>query len=57
MIYRMETEEFNYWKERCKLAEDILEVEPCDPDITSEQIAAWNAYLTFIKENGPKPYN
>lgn len=40
----------DYWQERCKLAEAIIEASPCDPDITAEQIAAWHAYHSFLKE-------
>jgi len=42
----------DYWKERCLLAETCLEKSPCDPDINSEQIEAWNAYHNFIRLNG-----
>lgn len=38
----------DYWKQRCLLAEQCLEESPCDPDITSDQIKAWNAYHKFI---------
>ena len=44
----------DYWKLRCQLAEDCLEKSPCDPDITNEQIQAWNEYHTFIKNFGIK---
>lgn len=43
--------DIGYWKERCKLAEKCLEESPCDPDITSEQIKAWEEYHKFIKFN------
>jgi len=42
---------FNYWKQRCLLAERYLEESPCDPDITIEQHKAWNAYIEFINQN------
>ena len=38
----------DYWKQRCLLAEKCLEESPCDSDITSGQIMAWNAYRKFI---------
>lgn len=46
----------DYWSERCKHAENIWEKNPCDPDITEEQIEAHNEYHNFIKENGSKHY-
>ena len=46
----------DYWSERCKHAENIWEKNPCDPDITDEQIEAHNGYHNFIKENGSKHY-
>lgn len=42
----------DYWKQRCLLAEKCLEESPCDPDITSDQIKAWNAYHKFISWAG-----
>ena len=42
----------DYWKHRCLLAEKCLEESPCDPDITSDQIKAWNAYHKFISWAG-----
>ena len=42
----------DYWKQRCLLAERCLEKSPCDPDITSDQIKAWNAYHKFISWAG-----
>lgn len=44
----------DYWKVRCKLSEAIEEQNPCDPDITSEQIAAWSDYYNFIKVHGQR---
>lgn len=43
--------ELNYWKERCRLAENCLEESPCDPDITIGQINAHSAYHEFIRLN------
>jgi len=42
----------DYWKQRCLLAEQCLEESPCDPDITCDQIKAWNAYHNFISWAG-----
>jgi len=42
----------DYWKQRCLLAERCLEKSPCDPDITSDQIKARNAYHKFISWAG-----
>ena len=42
----------DYWRQRCLLAEKCLEESPCDPDITSDQIKAWNAYHKFISWAG-----
>ena len=42
----------DYWKQRCLLAEQCLEESPCDPDITADQIKAWNAYHKFISWAG-----
>ncbi len=44
--------DLDYWKQRCLLAEKCLEESPCDPDITSDQIKAWNAYHKFISWAG-----
>ena len=33
-----------YWKERCLLAEDYISKSPCDPDITPEQLEAYNEW-------------
>nr|WP_298658555.1 hypothetical protein [uncultured Flavobacterium sp.] len=46
------TENVEYWKQRCLLAEKCLEESPSDPDITMGQIAAWSAYNEFIRLNG-----
>lgn len=44
----------DYWKQRCSLAEKCLEESPCDPDVTSEQIKAWDAYHKFLGKAGNK---
>jgi len=41
----------SYWKQRCLLSEKFIEESPCDPDITSTQIHAYENYKTFLKEN------
>ena len=46
----------DYWSERCKHAENIIETNPCAPDITEEQIEAHSKYHKFIKDNGSKYY-
>lgn len=38
----------DYWKQRCLAAEKCLEESPCDPDITTSQIYAWETYHKFI---------
>lgn len=47
--------DLDYWKQRCLLAEKCLEESPCDPDITTDQIKAWNAYHKFISWAGKCP--
>jgi hypothetical protein len=42
----------DYWKQRCQLAEKCIEESLCDPDITSDQIKAHNAYNKFISNFG-----
>jgi len=44
--------DLEYWKIRCELMEAIEKENPCDPDITSEQIKAYNAYHKFISHYG-----
>ena len=44
--------DLDYWKQRCELAEKCIEESPCDPDITSDQIKAHNAYDKFISNYG-----
>jgi hypothetical protein len=50
----------SYWKKRCLLAEKCLEVSPCDPDITKEQIEAheaWQQLKSSIGEETNKTDN
>lgn len=42
-----------YWKKRCELAEVFIYESPCDPDITNEQIEAYNNWKNF-KDNDPQ---
>lgn len=44
--------ELDYWKIRCKLSEAIEAENPCDPDITTEQINAYSDYNKFIERYG-----
>jgi hypothetical protein len=48
--------QIEYWKHRCKLAEKVIEVSPCDPDITPEQIKAISDYKSFLS-GGEIPEN
>jgi hypothetical protein len=38
----------DYWKKRCELAEKIIEETPCDGDICTKQIEAWEEYNSFM---------
>jgi len=40
---------FDYWKERCILAEKYIEESPCDPDIYISQLEAYHNWKDFIK--------
>lgn len=44
-------EEVIYWKTRCELAEAFIKASPCDPDITSKQIEAYQKYMQFLKDD------
>jgi hypothetical protein len=37
-----------YWKKRCELAEEYIHQIPCGPDITKDQIKAFNEWNEFI---------
>jgi hypothetical protein len=37
----------NYLVKRCELAERYIEESPCDPDITSEQLKAYQEWQNF----------
>ena len=47
----------DYWKIRCQLSEAIEAESPCDPDITSGQIKAYENYHKFISNYGNDRYN
>lgn len=36
-----------YWEKRCLAAEKYIDKSPCDPDITDEQIDAYNEWKEF----------
>jgi hypothetical protein len=40
-------EELDYWKTRCKLAEEYIRNTPCDYDINKEQQTAYEAWQEF----------
>jgi hypothetical protein len=42
-------DEATYWKNRCLAAELVISETPCDPDITSDQIAAVSAWMEYQK--------
>lgn len=44
---------FEYWKERCELAEEYIKYSPCDPDINDKQLNAWKKYKGFIETEKP----
>jgi len=43
--------ELEYWKKRAQLAEEIMRTTPCDSDIFTDQINAWNEYKLHIGNN------
>lgn len=50
----LESTNIDYWKQRCLLAEQCLKESPCDPDVTSSQIKAHDAYNKFLEIFGNK---
>ena len=46
--------DIDYWKKRCLLVEQCLKESPCDPDVTSSQIKAHDAYNKFLEIFGNK---
>lgn len=42
-------DELSYWKSICLAAEKYIEESPCDPDITTDQIIAYDAWLKIVK--------
>lgn len=45
-----EMREVEYWKKRAEAAERYISESPCDPDITSEQLSAYNAWQKLVKQ-------
>jgi hypothetical protein len=45
----MTKDTFDYWKERCILAEKYIEECPCDPDIYDTQLVAYQNWKEFKK--------
>lgn len=41
----------DYWKQRCEAAEKFIEESPCDPDITTAQIAAHKTWQQLKSTN------
>jgi hypothetical protein len=41
----------SYWEKRCELAENYINESPCDPDITNDQLKAYNQWQEFINQN------
>lgn len=41
------TDELEYWKQRCLLAEDFINESPDDPDVTENQLKAYTKWLDF----------
>ena len=39
-----------YWELRCGLAESYIDKSPCDPDLYSDQLLAYNKWMDFKKE-------
>lgn len=37
-------EPYNYWKERCLVAEKFIDLSPCDPDIHGDQWMVYNEW-------------
>lgn len=46
--------DLEYWKQRCKLMENIEAESPRDPGITKDQIEAWNKFNTFRMQYGDR---
>ena len=38
-----------YWEKRCKLAENFIDKSPCDPDITNDQMRAFEEWQSFVQ--------
>lgn len=51
----MQTLDLEYWKERCRLAEDFISKHPADPDITGEQSEAYYRWKNYVRWEKTKP--
>ena len=49
------TQQEQYWKELAESAMTYIDKCPCDPDITPEQLTAWNELLAKREEIPPDP--
>lgn len=49
-IIQRQMELLMYWMSRCYAAEKCIEVSPCDPDITAEQIEAHKTWENIKAE-------
>lgn len=47
--------ELNYYRKKCMLLEKVEEANPCDPDITNEQIIAYKRLNKFKEDYVFKP--
>jgi len=45
----MQISDLEYWKERCRLAEDFINKHPADYDITGEQTEAYYKWKNFVR--------
>lgn len=42
-----------YWEKRCELAEKYIDNCPCDPDVSTAHLEAYNEWCAFKKLNLP----
>ena len=49
VISQIKLTELKYYKEKCRLLENIEKENPCDPDIYASQIEAYSEYHSFLK--------
>jgi|688.fasta_scaffold487194_2 hypothetical protein len=45
-----EEEPYNYWKERCLVAERFINLSPCDHDIYPDQLIAYNEWIELVNK-------